>query len=613
MSLLVALDLETKSLTSSPEHALYPHLSTITCVGIWCPEFECVFRNLSDLQDFISSNNLLFVGHNFQFDLKHLTHHGIKIPLDQWSYDTKIMAGLLNQKIPEDWLKKYDAQRKEENKRLPKGVSHRQGSPHSLKTLAPFFLGVKPFWEDPNDHDSDEYVLKDCEYTYKLYSKLKGLLKEEELLDFYHNRSHEWARMMTAASIKGINLDMQRLQEMEEKTVGATADLKAKLDEEWKDAYDYLYQKNKEDLKKKYKTEKGYLNAINKIEKKANLNSPAQLLTILRDYFKYDIQDFKGKESTGKEVLQKLAEKHEDIKLFYEYRKNEKLLTAFFPTYRELQNQGVLNPFFNIEGTRTGRISSSSPNAQQVAGSLHELFVARPGHKLITRDLSAIEPRMCAFITEDPMLCSLMINGGDFHSENARIMFNLKCVQEEVKDKHPYERKVAKEVGLALLYGAGARRIQQSAQKYGFQWTLKKCKQIHQRFKETYETAFSYKNILDSMAEAGEPIKTPFGRIHFYPDPEDIYMKAFNTLIQSSASDLLLDSQLKASRKYREAGLDAHLLLVVHDECVTEAADNCVEEVEKIIEGTMTGYELKTKYGNIPLFVEGTTGREWSK
>lgn len=612
MSLLVSLDIETESITDDSNDALYPHLSRITCVGLWCPDFACVFRDLKELKEFIESNDLEFVGQNFQFDLKHLAHNGIQIPMDKWVGDTRIMAGLLNKKIPESWLKEYEHKRIELNKNLKKG-KHRKAGEHSLKTMAPYFLGVEPFWETPENHDNDEYVLKDCEYTYLLYQKLKEELDTENNLKFYETHSQQWAKMLTAATIAGISLDLDLLTELKNKTNGEAIAIKEQLDKQWSDAYDYVYQIKKEELKSKYKTEKGYLSNLEKLPRKANLDSPAQLLMILRDYFKYDLTDFNGKESTGKEVLQKLGETHKDIALFYEYRKKEKLLTAFLPTYEKLNNKGILHCSFNVEGTRTGRLSSSDPNLQQVAGPLHDLFVARPGYKLITKDLSAIEPRICAFLTEDPLLCELMIEGGDFHSENARIMFGLECTHEDIKSEYTFERKVAKEVGLALLYGAGPRRIQQSATKYGFNWSLKKCKDIHKRFKSTYKKAFEFKTRLDARAEAGQPIKTPFGRVHIYHNPDKVFMTAFNTLVQSSASDLLLDSQKKCMLEYKKRDLKAHLLLAVHDESVTECLESDVEEVEKIIEFNMTNYDLETKYGKIPLTVEGTIGKTWSK
>lgn len=631
MSTVVALDIETESLTEDSSHALHPHLSRITCVGIWCPEFEVVFRDLIELDKFLKDNDLKFVGHNFQFDLRHLYHKGIQVPLDRWVFDTKIAAGLSNDKITDEWLEEYETKRKIKNKELEIGHRYRPGSKHSLKTLAPYFLGVDPFWEVGNK-DNDEYVLKDCEYTYKLYTKLDQTLEKEGNSEFYYNRSHNWAKMLLQASLRGVQIDPHILGDMEVKAEKEAEDLKTKLDSIWSPAYTHFYKQKCKEVKDKYnqmriravekgkdpkKAEDYYKrlcdNALEKVEFNMNLDSPLQLQELLGSYFNYDITDFKGKVSTGAEVLQRLAEKHEDVRLLYDYRKKKKLLTSFFPTYKQLQDNWVLRPSFNINGTRTGRISVSDPNLNQVPGGLHCLFKAREGYKLITKDESAIEPRIAAYLTEDERLCELMISGGDFHSTNAVIMFGLNCDASEVKEKHPYERKVAKEVGLALLYGAGAKRIKESAIKYGFNWDIKKCRQIHRRFKNTYKTAFQFKESLDARAKQLKPVRNPFGRVHYYFDEDEVHMKTFNTLIQSAASDLVLDAMYKTLQKCEELGLECHPVLSIYDEIVLEAPIEIVDKVENILDTCMVDYQLTTKHGTIPLEIEGQIAEVWTK
>lgn len=631
--MLVSLDIETKSITDDPEDALIPHLSKITCVGVWCPDFEIVFRNLSNLQKFIEENrSIQYIGHNFQFDLKHLEYHGVNIPLDSWIADTQLMASVCLEKIPDEWLEEYELARKEANKNLPKGFSHRAAKGLSLKTLAPYFLDVDPFWETPDNHDNDEYVLKDCQYTFLLWAKLDELLGKQNLKKFYSDRVHEWAKMVTRSVIKGIEVDLVALNEAEIKTNHECEELEQTLYKNWQEAFKAYENIQKEKIKNLYKEklnlalekakdknkckkryDKLLETALLKIEP-FNLNSPLQLNWLFKEYFNYDIHNFDGEESTGKEVLQKLGENHDDVKTFFNHRKVSKLLTAFYPTYKKLvRKEGTIHCSFNIGGTRTGRLSSSDPNLQQVPGHLHSLFKARQGYTLITRDQSAIEPRLIAFITEDESLCRLILRDGNFHSFNAKAMFQLTCEETEVADKYPYERKVAKEIGLAMLYGAGPKRIQASAQKYGKSWSIEYCREIYENFKALYPQVFEYKKQLDFQAKNMGRIENLFGRIHVYPNEEDIYMKCFNTLIQSSASDLLIEGVRKFEEHCSDYDIDAYPLLYVHDEVVIESRDDTVDKATSLLDSFLTGFDLETKHGKLSLKVEGAVNKVWKK
>lgn len=912
MGKIISLDIETAG-----ENALIPHLSHITCVGLWCPEFSLVIRDLTELKQFVKDNpQFSYVGQNFVFDLKHLYHNGVDLR-DKWAHDTRLMAHTSFEKPTQEFLDKYEEQRKIENKKLKRGYSHRKAGPQSLKTLAPYFLNVPAFWENPENHDNDEYVLKDCEYTYKLYELLTQKLLKQGNYKFYNEWLMPRAKMILDAELTGVKLDEHRLKELEVEACDRRESAKTTLDKIWAPAYEEYKQVQKSELLGKYKTLKTLKKKFKEVTGEINFSSPKQLQWLFRDYLGLDITNFSDEESTGIEVLEKLsAEGREDIKAFIEYRKYNKLATSFFPTYKELSNEGIIRPSFNVAGTRTGRLSSSEPNClsidteiltiegfktysklskkdlvagwnaetnkiifehpsnifklpkkernfvevnnqhlsikvtedhrclyqnrksnkfftksakksnwkdskilhgaecsegidtlnpdllrlliaiqadgnltadrvdiqvskerkkhrlkeildltkinytqvkskknnlrvafklptslkkyldsnkiftsnllklepalrdiiineiklwdglstrrsqeycskykknvdiiqaiyalkgyrghiyqsttngklywrlsltkrnyslstnskleryssneevwciktpstyflarrnnktfitgncQQVPGDLRQMFIARPNYKLITRDQSYIEPRLVAFYTQDPMLCDLILRGGNFHSANTKIMFELDCAEEDVKDKYPKERGIAKTCGLALMYGAGARRIQMTARKAGIHWELKKCKELYKNFKNTYKTAFKFKENLDKIARR-DAIENLFGRQHnYFNSPEDIYMKAFNTLIQSSASDLVIDSAYKCMQVFQEKDINAQVILFVHDELVFEVPEDQVERCEKIIEYVMTSYKLETSRGVLPLEVEGSTGNHWAK
>ena len=662
---LLSLDIETvcnvatckwfgKGKQCSDGHALIPHLARITCVGIWDGETGKVLRapdslNLAKMTKAYldEQGEYSLCGQGFKFDLKFLNYHGAGIPLDRWAHDSQILAHTSITKIPQHWLDAYEEQRKARKKRgEEEGRSAKQ---HSLKTLAPYFLGVEPFWET-EDMDNDQYVLKDAKYSYDLVKFFLPIIEAEGLSKFYFDHAMPWAKMLLEAELRGIRIDLRLLQEKKLEAKVRAETLKQLLDAKWAPAYEAykavqwadevkaigerykkLLDKNLAKFRENPKPKKGVtveslmdkneklrIAAMNKLNPEAfepfNLDSPAQMAWLLRDYFHLNIINFEGKESTGEEVLQKLAgEGREDIKLFLEYREQRKLATAFYPSYEELQDEGIIRCSFNSTGTVTGRLSSSGPNLQQVPGDLHSLFIARPGYKLVTRDASYIEPRLIAYFTEDPKLVDLILRDGDFHGANAKIFCDLKCEEKEVKAKHKKERDLAKTVGLSLLYGSGANKLHQIATKQGYDWTINHCRHLVQQFKKHYQHVYNWKQQLDSDA-LQRPIASLFGRKRYFENPDDIYMQAFNGgVIQPSASDLILDGACKAMAAFKEHQVDAHVLLFVHDEVVFEVPEDRVAECEEIIERNMTDFPLPTQYGNIPLKVEGKTGDVWAK
>lgn len=627
------------------KHALDFNRNRITCVGLYGESHDGrlvseVHRDIGHLsRRLVSLSPTLLVGHNIiSFDLKTLKAKGLDlthIPTD----DTQLMAVAAVNKIPESWLETYEAKRKAINKALPHGhKGHREAGQHSLKTLAPFFLGVEPFWETTDGHDNDEYVLRDCEYTYRLYTYLCKALKQEGTEDFYRKKLLPWAWMLFQAEWQGVSLDFQKMAAKEKEASERAARAKAELDEFWAGAYEAYQDAQEGQLWEEYqaksqaavarlkaptpekieKTRARYAaladKAICKLEP-LNLDSPVQMTWLLRDHLGYDITDYEGEETTGIEVLERLAaEGKEDIKRLIEYREAQKLCTSFFPSYRDYSYNGKIHCNFSLSRTRTGRTSSSTPNLQQQPGHVRDIFISRPGFTLVTRDLSGIEPVLIAYYSRDPFLCSWLVSGGNIHDQCTPMFFpEIDCDPKQIKKLYPLQRDAAKEADLSLFYGAGWRRLMISAMKRGIRWSEYEAKQRYETFKEQYETVFRFKKeSLDPLASAGNPITNLFGR-KFKVAKEDVHMKAFNTLIQSSASDLLLRSGQKIREEFQARGIDGAPILFVHDEIVVEVEDSKLNEAIGIIEKSMTDYKLETEYGRLPLKVEGGTGKFWSK
>ena len=653
--MLISLDIETScnvptcvgfGHSKKCEHALVPHTSKIDVIGLYWKDTagnpkQQVFRDLNLFSEFFEAmGGFDLIGHNLKFDIKQLLHVGIDLR-PYFAHDTSCMAVAFDDKISKKWLDEYEENRKIINKQSK--TKHRKAGRFSLKTLAPFYLKVIPFWE-VDEKDDDEYVLKDAKYTYQLYEFFSRKLKEKDDYNFYL-KLMEWDRLLLNMEITGIKLDLNQLKEDKKQVEKDIESLKKELDVAWKSAHEAYIELEKGNVTEKYINM--FNEAIKKMEAKyppedispedrnklyekyaklrdkalekfdvtgVNYDSPAQLMGLLNTHYGYSVINDEGEASTGHAVMEKLIlEGKEDIKLFQELRQKQKLISSFYDPYIEKLYKGNLHCNFNITGTRTGRLSSSGPNLQQVPPELHKCFIARPGYKLATFDLSGIEPVVIAYLSEDKKLCEILIEGHNFHNVVTKNIFDwVTCDAQDVKKKFPKERDLAKQVDLSLFYGSGRNRLLTTAINHGFKLSEKDANNILKKFKGMFFEVFDYKQKLDSKMLHNTEYNL-FGRPIVIDDPEDIYMTAFNTLVQSSASDLCLESANKIQKELTQKKIDGKVLLIVHDEIVIEVPEDSVKECEEIIVRNMTSYKLMTKYGRIPLKVEGHICDYWKK
>lgn len=605
--ILVALDIETKSTTEDKEDALNPFKSEITCIGVYGEGIQKVYR--SPWKDFMeevyNNDEYCFVAHNGKFDLKHMYFKFGKMPNWKSRYfaDTRFMAFVCTDKIDEEYLAAYEEKRKELNK--SRTNAHREARLHSLKTLAPYFLNVEPFWEPDQGHDNDEYVLKDCKYTLELYHLFKKKLEDLGQYDFYHNKLMEWSKVVLQAELTGIKIDVPLIEQLLVENKEKIHQLTATLKQEWAEHFAAYSQKVLKELNSQYNdmfqtymekhpkaslvdTQLRYVNmferAKNKLiesgELELNLDSPSQLAWLLQDRLGLDITNLEGKDSTGKEVLQRLSRENESVKKLLELRKATKLVTAFLPKYlANRTSEDRIHADFNIDGTRTGRLSSSgAANLQQVQKDLKKVFVAGDGYQFITYDLQSIEPVLMAYYTEDSSLVDIVLNNRNFHSINTITMFNLDCTEEEVKTLHKPLRDIAKEIFLAILYGAGWRQVQMSCLKRGIRKSESECKQVVKLARNKYKGVWEFKQELDKVMGKGEVIYNYMGRPIKINDPEDVYMQGFNTLIQGSASDIVLDIAKEISEKTSSVPV-----LFIHDSIVSICSSGISEKEDEVV------------------------------
>ncbi len=577
-------------------------------------------------------------GQRVTFDTKFLKVKGwLDEDTTDTVHDTRIMASLLRDKVPKAYLKQYEDERKLLNK--TKTVPFRPGSLNSLKVLAPWFLKIPPFWEpDGHNYDDETYNEKDCIYTKGLERNFETKLKEEGSWQFYLDKLLPWNEMLHQMEMKGISIDLAELDRLEAELRSQHIQLGQELDQIWDEAHKKYRKQQLEELRSKYNamcetalakrslkprtgtTEEGirsrysalFVQAVSQVPERINYASPDQVSWLLRDQLGLDITDFDGEESTGKAVLNRLAQEgRADVAKFLEWRKVDKILTMYIPTYRDLQVEGIIHPGFDLVGTRTGRTSSSGPNMQQVPPILQGLFKPRPGYKFVKYDLSGIEAALIALYSGDPELYRILSLKESIHDHNAILMFNLMCAPSEVSSLYPRQRKVVKNIGFACFYGAGWKRIQQTFAAGGFPITPKEAKEKLALLKKKYAKVFEYHREVTEIFERGETMISLLGRpVTIQPD-ENPYMQGFNTLIQVSASDINLEACHDSIRTCEMESIVWSPLLVVHDCILGEAKDEHVLEANRILKDSMTRFNLTSANGPIKLEAEGGVYAVW--
>lgn len=624
-----ALDLETACDVKGCEgfggacenkHALKPEFGRITLICIWHPDRGAeIFRDADSARKFVIDNDCHLVGQSLKFDLRFLNYKtAAPISLARWKEDSNIAAHVYQgEKVSEAYLYAYE-NRREELKTEKPNVKFRKAGGLSLKTLAPYFLGVDPFWET-EDYDNVDYVSKDAAYSYHLAAYFQQHMTTEER-KFYEEKALPWAKMLYEAEMTGIGVDPDALVEREQKLQVKSAALKIKLDEQWKE-YHELYRATKETevreyysaMKSRKVAERNLPKALEKLPEGFSYSSPTQMLWLLKEQLGLSVENFEGDETTGKSVLKRLADEgRTDIRNFLDWREADKLLTAYIPTYREwLERVGTVHASFNPTGTRTGRLSSDGPNMQQVAPILKGIFNAGPGYKFYTDDLSAIEAKLIAWYSEDAALYEIIEKGWSLHDYNARVFFNLDCPIEKVAELYPAERAAAKRCGFALFYGAGPKRIRESFMDLGFLITESRSREMYQNFKRAFRGAFEFHEEITKKFDSGEIVYNALGRPVKIQHWENAYMQGFNRLVQSTASDLNTDIMYKTVQRARSEGIECYPLLFVHDAKTIRVKEEFAVRLQQMAEEQLTKYKLETQHGVLKITGEGAVADVW--
>ncbi|BAJ58939.1 DNA polymerase I [Helicobacter pylori F32] len=339
-----------------------------------------------------------------------------------------------------------------------------------------------------------------------------------------------------------------------------------------------------------------------------NLNSPKQLSEIL--YEKLELPKNKSR-STDEKSLLKILDKHPSIALILEYRELNKLFNTYTtPLLRLKDKDDKIHTTFIQTGTATGRLSSHSPNLQNIPVRSPKGLLIRKGfiasskeYCLLGVDYSQIELRLLAHFSQDKDLMDAFLKGRDIHLETSKALFGEDLAKEK--------RSIAKSINFGLVYGMGSKKLSET-----LNIPLNEAKSYIEAYFKRFPSIKDYLNRMKEEILKTSKAFTLLGRYRVFDfTGANDYIKGnylregVNAIFQGSASDLLKLGMLKVSERFKN-NPSVRLLLQVHDELIFEIEEKNALELQQEIQRILNDevYPLR-----VPLETSAFIAKRWNE
>ncbi|GAA7891369.1 DNA polymerase I [Helicobacter pylori] len=339
-----------------------------------------------------------------------------------------------------------------------------------------------------------------------------------------------------------------------------------------------------------------------------NLNSPKQLSEIL--YEKLELPKNKS-HSTDEKSLLKILDKHPSIALILEYRELNKLFNTYTtPLLRLKDKDDKIHTTFIQTGTATGRLSSHSPNLQNIPVRSPKGLLIRKGfiasskeYCLLGVDYSQIELRLLAHFSQDKDLMDAFLKGRDIHLETSKALFGEDLAKEK--------RSIAKSINFGLVYGMGSKKLSET-----LNIPLNEAKSYIEAYFKRFPSIKDYLNRMKEEILKTSKAFTLLGRYRVFDfTGANDYIKGnylregVNAIFQGSASDLLKLGMLKVSERFKN-NPSVRLILQVHDELIFEIEEKNALELQQEIQRILNDevYPLR-----VPLETSAFIAKRWNE
>ena len=509
----------------------------------------------------------LFSGKSFKYtyDLKKdiVVLHSLGIDVFNVTFDTMIATYLLDYVVKDD-----------------------------ISFVAQAFDVRLPLYDDlfgtekrPKEVSSDvlrEVCCQKAKFIYDTRNQLLEELKNNNELDLFQKIEMPLSRVLADMELTGIRVDVSYLEKVE-------LELKGQMDVLEQEIYELA-------------------GAV------FNIMSPAQLSKVLFETLEipYPKKVKNNKYSTSKDILDKIRFVHPIVDKILEYRTLAKLYTNYAVGLKaEVREDGRIHTIFTQTLTRTGRLSSISPNLQNIPARqeysklIRKAFIPEENSKLLSSDYSQVELRIFAHMSKAENLIQAFKEGKDIHTKTASDIFHVP-MEEVTKDM----RRTAKAVNFGILYGISSFGL---SEDLGID--ISTAKKFIDNYLETYPGISEYMEEEKKKAYELGYVTTLMNRRRVIEELKNKnYMirssgerMALNTPIQGTAADILKKAMVEIYDEFNKRGLKSKMLIQVHDELVFNVLDSELEEVSSIVRDIME----HTIELSVPLKVDIEYGDNW--
>ena len=512
-------------------------------------EFKVIFEN----------ENIEKIAQNIKYDLMVLSHYGVNMKGKM--YDTMLAHYII-----------------EPEKR------------HGMDILAEDFLNYTPVSieeligkkgvKQGNMRDVDvervkEYAAEDADITLQLKEKLNPLLAQNpSAVYLFETVEMPLTQVLADIELEGVKLDVDFL-----------ATMSKVLEKDMLEVQTKVFELAGQEF---------------------NIGSPKQLGEILFDKMKLDPKAKKtktGQYMTGEEVLSKLESQHEIARKILDFRELQKLKSTYVDALPLLisKRTGRVHTSFNQAVTSTGRLSSTSPNLQNIpirtprGREIRKAFIPKSDDFVIlSADYSQIELRIMAAFAKDESMIEAFNQGRDIHATTAAKVFNV-----SLDEVTPEMRRKAKTVNFGIIYGVSAFGL---AEQIGVSRT--EAKELIDSYWREFPSIKKYMNDAVINARENHYVETIMGRRRYLRDINSQNMvergfaerNAVNAPIQGSAADMIKVAMIKINDYIKENNLQSRMILTVHDELVFDAHKSEVELLkQKVHELMITAIDFPVK------------------
>ena len=504
------------------------------------------------------------IAHNATFDVKILQYFGVRT--NNLVGDTLVFAFLLNEN-------RYS---------------------NGLKTLAQELLDGCCYEWSENLEELSNYNCEDTDNCLALYQKfLPELKKHVRMKKVFDEILVPLIYIIVDMELKGVSIDKEFAK---------------KLEIELEEQLEALNEGLLEDVPQ---------------AKGVNMGSPLQLRKLMFEKLRYPSRkktEKGGLPSTDASVLEQLSyEGYVLPKYMTKIRKTSKLLSTYVRKMPlGVASDGRLHGGFNICGARTGRLSSSKPNLQNIPRDkrVKRMFVPKEGTILLNADASQAELRVGCSIAREQRMIAAYKEGQDIHKLTAS-----KILKKSIDAVTKEDRQKAKAVNFGFLYGQSAEGFQKSAESdYGLHLSMEECTDFRNAFFAAYPGFLGWygRTKMDVMSRGF--VEYPTGRRRRFPEARqtrgdlagEIFRQAVNSPVQGSASDIVLFMIVAVDRYIKGNKVPADIIITVHDSIVLECADGSeeliVDEIERIWKHDIPDY---FRWLAVPMPFDYSIGLNW--